>query len=1142
MENCFLTTVLNIRKAIFTAILVALGFAAQAQVTTSSISGIVKDKKNGETLIGASVIATHVPSGSRYAAVTNDNGHYTMPAVRVGGPYKVVVTYVGYKENVQENIYSALGTAANVNFTVSEDSEVMAEVVITGEKNDLFSSNRTGAASTVSSAQLAVLPTIGARSINDFTKYNPQGNGRNFGGQDSRLNSITIDGSVFNNGFGLGSSATAGGRTGSTAISLDAIEEIQVNLTPFDVRQSGFVGAGVNAVTRSGTNEFQGSGYTFFRNESLYGKEARDLPVTVNKLNENIYGFRIGGPIIKDKLFFFANAELQKRTDPGTLQVANGESGGIPTRVLPADLQTVSDLLKTKYNYETGPYSNFDFLTDSKKFLIRLDYNVNDFHKLSVRYSHHDSKADNQLSNSASLGNGNRTNLANGNSMGYQNSGYFIQDNTRSIVAELNSTFGAKYSNSLILSYNNQVEDREYKTSGLFPTIDILNGGTTYISAGMDPFTPSNKLDYNTTQITDNFRLYLGKHTATIGASFERFQSNNVFFPGNNGVYVFNSLADFVSAANTPAGDTLKTPVKFQYRYSLLSGGVEPAQPMTANTLSVYAQDEFQVNSKLNITAGIRMSAINFNGTTPLSNSYIADSIKFVDEFKNPIAVSTGALPGTQYLFEPRLGFNYDISGTKTTQIRGGAGIFTGRPPFVWISNQIGNNGILTGLIDVTTNKLKDSKGNFVSPFTTDPSVFSPNIETFKPDSKGNYDIALTDAQYKFPQVAKFNLAVDHKLPGGFVVSLEGIYGKNLNAVRYFDYNQRPASDTFKFAGPDTRARFNGSGKATAALNPAIRINNNTSRAAELASTDQGYNYTATVKLEKKLTKNWGGMIAYTYSETKDLMSAGSIGSGSFTGVATVNGANDPNLPIAYSDFDLPHRIIGYGSYRLSTGKGTFGDDLTFTLGIEARRSARYSYVVGGDLNGDGITNNDLLYVPTADELTNGAFKFQNQTLRVGSTNYTYSPSQQAEAFEKYIQQDEYLSTRRGQYTERNGGLLPWLTSLDFSVSNNFNVKISEKTHTLQVRLDFNNFGNFINKNWGVSQRIVGSQPISFAGLDNLNANANNVVPTYRLNSQTVSNPGGLTQSTFLVRDTYINNSSLGDIWSMQVGIRYIFN
>ncbi len=1147
MKKCFLTRVLSVLFVAF------LFFTPNviAQVTTSSISGVVSDKKTNETLIGASVVATHVPSGTRYASITNEDGRYFMPSVRVGGPYKIVVTFVGYKESAQENIFAALGSSANANFIVSEDAAVMDEVVVTASKSDVFSNNRTGAASTVNAAQLSSLPTIGARSITDFTKYNPQGNGRTFGGQDSRLNSITIDGSVFNNGFGLGSSASAGGRTGSTAISLDAIEEIQVNLTPFDVRQSGFVGAGINAVTRSGNNEFSGSAYSFLRTQDYFGTQARELPVVVNNLNENIYGFRLGGPIIKNKLFFFVNAEMQKRTDPGTLQVANGESGGVQTRVLPADLKTVSDLIQQKYNYTVGPYKGFDFLTDSKKFLVRLDYNVNDFHKLSLRYSHHDSKADQQMSNSNSLGNGNRTNRPDGASMAYENSGYFIQDNTRSIVAELSSTFGSKIANTFIASYNNQIEDREYKTPGLFPTIDILDraGGTTYISAGMDPFTPSNKLDYNTLQLTNNLRYYMGKHTFTVGASYERFQSNNLFFPGNNGVYVFNNLQDFVNAVNTPAGDTLKQPVRFQYRYSLLKDGVEPLQPITANTFSIYAQDEFQVTDRLNITAGIRASAVNFNGTEALNNTYISDSIKFVDENRQSISVSTGALPKTQILWEPRLGFNFDVLGNKTLQLRGGVGVFTGRPPFVWISNQIGNNGILTGLIDVNTNKLRDNKGNFVSPFTTDPSVFSPSIETinsFRPDSRGNYDIALTDSKYKFPQVLKGNLAIDYKLPQDFVLTLEGIYGKNINAVRYYDYNYRPNDQGLTFGGPDTRLRYNGSGKTGAAINPAIRVNNNVARAAELASTDKGFNYTATIKLEKKLTKSWGGMLAYTYSQTKDIMSAGSIGSGSFTGLATVNGNNDPNLPISFSDNDIPHRIIGYASYRLDFGKlfgkedGFFGDDMTFTVGFEASQSARLSYFVGGDMNGDGV-NNDLLYVPTSADLQNGNFKFVNQTIRVGTTNFTYTPSQQAAAFDAFIESDDYLKSRRGQYTERNAALLPWLGTIDFAIANNFNFKIGGKLHTLQVRADFNNFGNLLNSSWGVGQRIVGNTPITFAGLVDNAANTG-AIPTYRMNSQTISNPGGATSSTFLIRDTYVNRNGLGDVWSMQLGFRYIFN
>jgi Carboxypeptidase regulatory-like domain len=1129
MEKRFLTRVLNIKQLLFTAFILLLSNIVFAQVTTSSIGGVIKDKKTGETLIGASVIATHVPSGSRYAAVTNDAGRFFLPAVRVGGPYTIAVSYVGYKEVKQDNVYAALGTTASVNLDISEDALVISEVVITAEKGGVFGTNRTGASSTVNSAQLSVLPTIGGRSLNDFTKYNPQGNGRSFGGQDARLNSITIDGSVFNNGFGLGSSAIAGGRTGSSAISLDAIEEVQINVAPFDVRQSGFVGAGVNAVTRSGTNELSGSAYTTLRNQNYVGKKARNLPVSIGNFNENVYGFRLGGPILKNKLFFFVNAEIQRKTEPGTTYVPFGETGGTPTRVLKADLDAVSSILKDKFGYETGPYSGFDYITNSNKFLARFDYNINDYNKLSLRYSHHDSKADIPVSNSASLGAGNRTNRTDGLSMAYENSGYYITDNTRSLVAELNTTFGSKASNTFIASYNYQNEDRAYKTTGLFPTIDIKNGTSTYISAGMDPFTPSNKLDYTTMQLTDNYRMYLGKHTVTLGASYENYKSNNLFFPGNNGVYVFNSIDDFKTAANTKLNDPTSFPVGFQYRYSLLPGGAEPLQTLKATTTSVYAQDEFQITPKFNLTYGIRAGIIGFGNTVALSNSYISDSITFKNENNQVVKVNTGTLPKTQILFEPRVGFNYDVNGDKTIQVRGGTGIFTGRPPFVWISNQIGNNGVLTGLID-QLGGYKNAAGANINPFTNNPSVYAPDLSTVSgPNSKGNYDVALTDENYKFPQVWKTNLAIDYKLPGGFVATIEGIYGKNINSVRYYDYNLVPASGTLTFGGPDQRARFDAAQLSKTSND--VKINKNVARAAVLSTTNQGTNYTLTLKLEKKLTKDWGGMIAYTNSQTKDLMSAGSIASGSFTAVQQVNGTNSPNLPLSFSDNDIPHRVIGYASYRLGYGsKEKFGGDVVFSVGFEAVQSFRYSYNIGGDMNGDGITNNDLLYVPTADQISSGAYAFVLN--RVTATNITYTPAQQAAAFEAFIQQDKYLSSRRGQYTERNGGLIPWLGSFDFSVAKNFNLS----KNTLQIRLDVLNAGNLINKNWGVGQRLTGSQPIAYAGLA-----ADGKTPTYRFNTEQVSNPDG-TSSTFLIRDTYVNRNTLSDVYQFQLGLRYIFN
>ena len=1149
MKKSFLTNFSSIKTLMFTAFVVLFSTGLFAQVTTSSITGVVKDKKTGETLIGASVIAVHTPSGTRYGSVTNEAGRFFMPAVRVGGPYDVTVTFVGYKDGVEKGVYAALGTSANINITVATDESILGEVVITDSKSDVFSSNRTGAASTVNSAQLAVLPTVGARTINDFTKYNTQGDGRSFNGQDNRMNNITLDGSVFNNGFGLGGSAIAGGRTGSTAFSLDAIEEIQVNVAPFDIRQSGFVGAGVNAVTRSGTNKIQGSVYTSVRNQDLIGTKARALPVTVTKFQENIYGGRLGGAIIKNKLFYFVNFESQRRVDPGTQYVANGSSNaGIPTRVAKSDLETLSAFMRDKFGYETGAYENFNYKTKSDKFLARLDYNVSDNTKATLRYSQHNSIADNPISNSNSgntAGNGNRTNLSDGLSMAFENSGYQVQDNTKSIVGELNSTFGSKLSNTFIASYNYQNEDRVYK-SPIFPTIDILNNGTTYMSVGMDPFTPGNRLDYTTRQFTDNIRYYQGKNTFTLGASFERFTSNNLFFPVSNGAYTFNSLSDFYTAANSfltnPSAPLTTTTARLQYRYSALPGGVEPLQKLGVNTFSLYGQIERQVTPRLNMTLGLRATNISFDKTA-LTNPFIKDSLTFQDPTKSyaNISVNTGLLPKTQTLFEPRLGFNLDVMGDKTLQIRGGTGMFTGRPPFVWISNQVGNNGILTNFLDAGQVKsLVDGKGNTVNPFNPNPSVFIPANAEFSLANarKLTYDLSYTDEKYKFPQVWKTNIAVDYKLPLGIVASVEAMYNKNINAVIYYNNNLGAPSTTTGFSGPDNRPRFGGAtdqaviGSTTlgAANGVKARLNSNVLNLYTMGTTDEGFNYLYTFKLEKTMTREWGGMVAYTRQVTKDLMSAGSTAGGTFGGLFQSNGPN--NAPLAFSDYDIPHRVVGYLSYRLGYGKlNPFGGDIVFSLGFTAAQSSRYSYTIGGDMNGDGITNNDLIFVP------NKASDLIFISNRISATNTTFTPQQQADAFEAFITQDKYLSTRRGQYTERNGGLLPWLGRCDLSIAKNFALKFGENKNTLQFRVDITNFGNLLNKNWGVGQRLTGSRPLAFAGLGGVDGKT----PTYRLATQTVTNPDN-TSSTYLLTNTYVNNNNLGDVYQIQLGLRYSFN
>lgn len=1087
-------------KVLAVAAFLLVGLTTFAQVTTSTISGLVTDAR-GEALIGATVVATHVPSGTRYGTATNPAGRYTLPAVRVGGPFSITVTYTGFEAQTQDNIFTNLGVASNVNFNLIESGISIGEVTVLANRADLFSSQRTGAASTFDQRVVSSVPAIGSRSINSVTKYNPNGDGRSFGAQDSRLNNVTIDGSVFNNGFGLGSEAQAGGRTGSTAISLDAIEEIQVNVAPYDVRQTGFVGAGINAVTRSGTNELQGSAYTFLRSANLYGNKARDVNVSTTPFQENVYGARIGGPILKNKIFFFANYEAVRNTSPATPWVAAGSTNpGQVTRVLKSDLDSVSRVLFDRFGYETGPYEAYNNETKSDKFLARLDFNLNERNKLMLRYTHHDSQADINISNSSSLGTGNRT--TNINSMSYQNAGYIIGDNTRSIVAELNSTFSDRISNLFSVGYDYQNEDRQYK-GALFPTIDILKDNITYISTGFDPFTPKNQLSYGTFHITNNVSYYAGKHTITAGVNYERFKSNNLFFPGSNGVYVFNSLEDFFTAVR---GDSVGL-ARFQYRYSALPNAADPLQVLKVNKYDVYAQDQIQVSSRFTLTAGIRASYIDLGATESLENTVLRDST-FLDLNGNPLKINTSKIPDPQILLEPRLGFNYDVTGRKTTQIRGGVGVFTGRPPFVWLSNQIGNNGVLTGFIDPTN---PNERNTARYPLVADATVFTPATPTLP----STFEIAITDNDYRYPQVLKANVAVDQKLPFNLVATAEFIYTKNLNAVLYYNANSRPALDTF--TGPDQRPRFPGTVGSTSQFSAPTRVVSNVSSAVVMSTTNQGDYMGATFKLEYPERNGLYGMFAYTYSRARDLMSAGSIAAGSWTGARSVNGNNQ--LDLAFANADVPHRLISLLSYRTNFGDKR-GGATQFTIGYEGIQNNRFSYTYAGDMNGDGVTNNDLFFVPEkATDLV-----FENYT--VGGV--TYTPAQQAAFLEEYINQDEYLNSRRGQYTERNGGILPMLHRFDLSVSRDFYLTIGGKRNALQFRVDVFNVGNMINSDWGVGRRFIATAPLTSRGVD-----TDGTTPRYRVAQQLVS------QST---RRTTDWGASVNDVWNLQFGIRYTFN
>jgi hypothetical protein len=1088
------------KKTILSLVLSAFALVGFGQITSSSISGVVKNEKK-EVLAGTTIHAIHVPTGTQYKTVTNKLGVYVLPAIRVGGPYTIHATYVGYKMGEVKDVNTLLGVTSNVDLLLVDEKVALKDVVVNSSRNNIFSKERTGASQQFSRRDLQNIPITGARTIDGITKYNPNGNGSSFGAQDSRLNNFTIDGSQFNNNFGLGSSAQAGGRTGASAISLDALEQLQVNIAPFDIRQSGFTGAGINAVTRSGTNEIEGSYYQSQRDNSsnFVGNKANGVPVIASKFDEKVSGFRLGAPIIKNKLFIFGNYEQLERTEPGTTWFSTGSpiaTGTQVSRTAYTDMETLSKFMKDKFDYNTGAWEGYSNTNASKKFLVRVDWNINDKHKLTARYVQHDSEAEINISNSNSAGAGNRTQSA--LSMAFANSGYIIMDNTRSYVVELNSKLSNTLHNSLIVGYDKQIEDRAYRSS-MFPTIDILNGTTTYASVGFDPFTPGNKLDYNTFHITNNLTKYAGKHTLTGGVNYEKYQSNNLFFPASNGVYIFSSLQSFYAAANESLANGGKPsvtnlPSRFQYRYSALPGAVDPMQVLKTQRIDIYGQDEYQATDKLKVTLGLRAAVIDIEPTS-LENPAVTAMT-----FANGEKLNTSVMPKTQVLWEPRFGFNYDVFGNKKTQLRGGSGVFTGRPPYVFISNQVGNNGVLTGYID------NDNKGTTKYGFTANPGqYYIPSTPTLP----STFDLAFTDENYKFPQVWKTNIAVDQKLPLGFIGTIEGIYNSNLNAVHY--YNANLDLPTGKFSGVDTRNQF-------ARTDAGVRVNDNVSNGIVLTNKDDSYFQSLTLKLEYPYKKGVFGSFAWTTSNAKDYMSAGSIASGSWTSARAVNGNND--LSLSTSDFVSPNRLVGMLGYRIEYGK-KYGGATSFSIGYVGNQGNPFSYTISGDMNGDRVNGNELIFVPK--QWTDIKFV----PLTVGTK--TYNAEEQQAAFWNYVNQDDYLKTRNGEYAERNASVIPMLHRFDLSIVQDIYLNVKGKRNTLQIRADILNFGNLLNDKWGVSQRATNPNILAFQSVVNNE-------PTYKLATEKFADG-----TTGLIKNTYSKNASVFDVWTAQLGIRYIF-
>ncbi len=1071
-----------------------VGQAHAQGVTTGSVTGVVTDPQQ-QAIPGASVVATHEPSGTKYEATTRADGRFSIPGMRVGGPYTVTVTISGFRPQVTKDVFVNLGSASDLPLTL-RTLTMAEEVTVTAESSEVFSSARTGAATAVSREVLATLPTISDR-VNDYARLSPQYTGGPFGGsfvgQDNRLSNITVDGSYFNNSFGLG--GQPGDRTGVTPISTEAIEQIQVNVAPYDVRQGNFVGAGVNMVTRSGGNQFRGSVYYWFRDNGLVGTKAGANTYNPGTFNSHRWGGWVSGPVIKDKLFFFGSIEDDSLKQPGTTFAANtgGQAAaGNTTRVLASDLDQLSSYLQTNFKYDTGPYQNYDFATPAKRYLAKLDYNINDRNKLSLRYTQLDSSTDVLESNSSSLGFGNRRSSLFG--LNYANSNYSILENIRSGVGEWNSILGSNMANSLIVGYTHQDESRGYK-GAMFPLVDILKEGSVYTSFGFEPFTPNNELRYNTFQLQDNFTWNRGRHAFTFGATVERYKSENVFFPGSQSVYVYNSLSDFYTDANDYLANPNRTtsPVKlaiFQVRWNNIPGQEKPLQPLGVWYSGVYAQDEWQAAHNVKVTYGVRFDVPLFD-KTGFQNTQ-ADALSFRDENGSTVEYQTAKLPDANILWSPRAGFNWDVQGNRTTQVRGGTGIFTGPPAYVWISNQIGNTGVLTGFQDI--------RNTTTRPFSPNPDTYKPTTVTGAPAS--SYELALTNPDFKFPQVWRTNLAVDQKLPFGLIGTAELIYNRDVNGIYYINANQ--SAPNTAFTGADTRPRWTVSN----------RINANVQDAVVLKNQNVGRSWLASASLQK--TFHAGFLkAAYSYGEAKNTVDPGSIAFGSWNGNAIPANGNNPGL--GFSQNSPGHRVFLAGSYRLEYLK--FGAT-TFSAFWQGVTQGNASYVFSGDLNGDGGTGNDLIYIPR----NTSEMNFQTFT----SSGKTYTAAQQAAAWESYIAQDSYLSKHRGEYAVRNAVFLPMVFQLDFSIAQELFRNLGGRRHSLSFRANFLNFGNLLNHNWGVGDRLISTSPLT--------------VPTPAADAQGQAQYRLRVINGQLMTQSLQKTAGLTDVYRVQFSFRYNFN
>ncbi len=1094
----------NMQKLLLTFFVFCLiTISGYSQITNSGMNGTVTSG-SGEILPGATVVAVHEPSGTQYGAVSNEEGRFNLQGMRPGGPYSVKVSFVGYSTASYTDITLLLGESFILNAQINESAVEVAEVVIIGSKPSKFSTTKTGATTNISNEQINSMPSVN-RSIADIARISPYANGMGFAGGDGRSTNFTVDGANFNNNFGLSSSLPGGGNP----ISLDAIEEIQVVIAPFDVRQTNFIGGGINAITKSGTNAFQGSAYTYFTNQNMRGNKIGEVDFGErDDESRQVYGVTLGGPIIKNKLFFFVNGEYELR--PGQVVTWRPSEDGVAdteqmlSRTSTADMDRVYDHLMSEYGYDAGSYNDYPADESNRKLLARIDWNINDDNKLSLRYNYTKNQAWNPTNgNSNNAGFRNRSmDRISQYSMAFSNSIYSMDNIVNSYSLDLNSRISDKISNQFLTTYS-KINDIRGSNSEKFPFIDIMYDDGTgtpqavepYISAGYELFTWNNGVNNNIFNIIDNITYYSNNHKITAGVSFEHQMANNSYMRNGTGYYRYANIDDFLNQA---------APRDFALTYGY-DGEQNPAAEVAFNQFGLYVQDEWNVNSDFKLTYGIRADYLKYADNLITNNAILALDY-------NGENIDTGEWPDANVQFSPRVGFTWDVMGDQTLKVRGGTGIFAGRLPLVFFTNMPTNSGMVQGSYQAVTRYNEDwtissvdpELAGLAGPMITDVDEMISRLglpNTITPeDGVLPRDVNAVDPEFKMPQVWKTSLAVDYNLPVSFPMSvtLEGMYTNSINGVMLKNYNLAQPDNTWeRFSGDDDRYIYPDDDQ----------IEYTERNAYVLANNSEGWGAIGNITLTAEPVKNLNIMAAYTLTESKEV--SGMPGSAAFSAYNGQIQVNGPHLPMVQrSQYVIPNKAIASVSYTIPYANDHMSTSINlFYSGYSA---GGYSFTYSNDMNGDGYAT-DLIYIPKE----RGDIQFVSAA--------------DEDAFFAFMEQDSYLSKHKGEYAEAYAARAPWVHTFDLRLAQNFSINAGDTKHTLQLTLDFLNFGNLLNSEWGVSKNMFNSnngQILTYEGMDASN------VPSF---SMVQDDDGNYLTETY---STYYNYTQC---WYLQIGARYIF-